>query len=55
MDLAPGPPGAAGLTAEERNAVWEHATRVAADATVQIRTLDWTDTAAAADAVLGHL
>ena len=43
-------PGAAGLTAEERNAVWDHAIRTAADATVQIRTLDWTDPAAAADA-----
>ena len=38
------------LTAEERNAVWDHATRVAADATAQIRTLAWTDPAAAADA-----
>ena len=38
------------LTAEERNAVWEHATRAAADATAQIRNLAWTDPAAAADA-----
>jgi hypothetical protein len=38
------------LTAEERNALWEHATRVAADATAQIRSLAWTDPAAAADA-----
>jgi hypothetical protein len=38
------------LTAGERNAVWEHATRVAADATAQIRNLAWTDPAAAADA-----
>ena len=43
-------PGAAGLTAEERNAVWDHATRAAADAAAQIRTLAWTDPAAAADA-----
>ena len=39
------------LTAEERNALWEHATRIAADATAQIRNLAWTDPAAAADAV----
>ena len=38
------------LTAEERNAVWEHATRIAADATAQIRHLAWTNPAAAADA-----
>jgi hypothetical protein len=38
------------LTAEERNALWEHATRVAADATTQIRNLAWTNPAAAADA-----
>jgi hypothetical protein len=37
------------LTAEERNALWEHATRVAADATAQIRNLARTDPAAAAD------
>jgi hypothetical protein len=38
------------LTTEERNALWDHATRVAADATAQIRNLAWTDPAAAADA-----
>jgi hypothetical protein len=38
------------LTAEERNAVWEHATRVAANATAQIRALAGTHPAAAADA-----
>ena len=38
------------LTAGERNAIWEHATRTAADATAQIRNLAWTDPAAAADA-----
>jgi hypothetical protein len=43
-------PGAGRLTAEERNAVWDRATRVAADAAAQIRTLAWTDPAAAADA-----
>ena len=43
-------PGRVPLTAEERNAVWEHATRVAADATAQIRNLAWTDPAAATDA-----
>ena len=43
-------PGAARLTAEERNAAWDHATRAAADAAAQIRTLAWTDPAAAADA-----
>jgi hypothetical protein len=43
-------PGAGELTAEERNAIWDHATRVAADAAAQIRTLAWTDPAAAADA-----
>jgi hypothetical protein len=35
------------LTAEERNAIWEHATRTAADATAQIRNLAWTNPAAA--------
>ena len=35
------------LTAEERNALWEYATRAAADATAQIRNLAWTDPAAA--------
>jgi hypothetical protein len=43
-------PGAGRLTAAERNAVWDHATRVAADAAAQIRHLAWTDPAAAADA-----
>ena len=43
-------PATARLTAEERNAIWDHATRVAADAAAQIRTLAWTDPAAAADA-----
>ncbi len=38
------------LTAEERNAVWDHATRAAADAAAQIRATVWTDPAAAADA-----
>ena len=46
---APGS-GHLNLTAEERDAVWEHATRVAADATAQIRSLAWADPAAAADA-----
>ncbi len=35
------------LTAQERNAVWEHVTRIAADATTQIRHLAWTNPAAA--------
>jgi hypothetical protein len=35
------------LTAEERNTLWEHATRAAADTTAQIRNLAWTDPAAA--------
>jgi len=43
-------PGRLHLTAEERNAVWDHATRVAADATAQIRNLAWTNPSAAADA-----
>jgi hypothetical protein len=43
-------PGAAGLTAEERNAVWNHASRAAAEAAAQIRAMAWTDPAAAADA-----
>ena len=43
-------PGRVPLTAEERNAVWEHATDVAADAAAQVRNLAWTDPAAAADA-----
>ncbi len=38
------------LTAQERNALWEHATRTAADATAQIRNLAGTNPAAAADA-----
>ena len=38
------------LTAEERNAIWEHAIRITADATAQIRNLTWTNPAAAADA-----
>ena len=38
------------LTAGERTAIWEHATRAAADATAQIRNLAWTNPAAAADA-----
>jgi hypothetical protein len=46
---APGRPQLS-LTAEERNAVWDHATRAAADATAQIRTLAWTNPAAVADA-----
>ena len=46
---APGRPHL-NLTAGERNAVWEHATRAAADATAQIQALAWTDAAAAADA-----
>jgi hypothetical protein len=43
-------PGAGRLNAGERNAIWDHATRVAADAAAQIRNLAWTDPAAAADA-----
>ncbi|HEV2255835.1 MAG TPA: hypothetical protein VGS06_22025 [Streptosporangiaceae bacterium] len=35
------------LTAEERNAIWEHATRTAADATAQIHNLTGTNPAAA--------
>jgi len=46
---APGPAHLK-LTAEERNAVWEHATGAAADAAAQIRHLARTDPAAAADA-----
>ena len=38
------------LTAEERNAVWDYATRAAADAATHVRTLAWTNPAAAADA-----
>jgi hypothetical protein len=43
---APGRPHLT-LTTEERNAVWDHAARAAADATAQIRTLAWTNPAAA--------
>jgi hypothetical protein len=38
------------LTTEERNAIWEHATRTAADAAAQIRALAGTSPAVAADA-----
>ena len=38
------------LTAGERTAVWDHATRAAADAAAQIRAMAWTDPAAAGDA-----
>jgi hypothetical protein len=38
------------LTAEERNAIWDHAARAAADAAAQIRNLAWTNPVAAADA-----
>jgi relaxase-like protein len=43
-------PGAAGLTAAERNAAWDHATRAAADAAAHIRAMARTHPAAAADA-----
>ena len=43
-------PGGGHLTGEERNALWDHATRAAADAAAQIRNLARTDPAAAADA-----
>ena len=43
-------PGAAGLTAAERNAAWDHATRAAADAAAHIRAMAPTHPAAAADA-----
>ena len=43
-------PGAARPTTGQRNAVWDHAARVAADAAAQIRTLAGTDPAASADA-----
>jgi hypothetical protein len=46
---APGGPHP-GLTAAEKNAIWEHAARAAAGAAAQIRDLAWTDPAAAADA-----
>jgi hypothetical protein len=37
------------LTAEERNPIWDHATRAVADAAAQIRAMTWIDPAAAAD------
>jgi len=40
-------PGRPYLTPEERNAVWDHATRIAADAAAQIRNFARTDPAAA--------
>jgi hypothetical protein len=43
-------PGAGRLTTGQRNAVWEHAARVAADAAAQIRNLAGTDPAAVTDA-----
>jgi hypothetical protein len=43
-------PGVARLTAAERHAVWDHASRAAADAAAHIRHLAWTNPAAAADA-----
>ena len=46
-DRATPGPAHPNLTAEERNAVWEHATRTAADAAAQIRNLAWTNPAAA--------
>jgi hypothetical protein len=46
---APGRPHLT-LTVGERNAIWDHAARAAADTTVQIRNLAWTNPAAAADA-----
>ena len=46
---APGRPQLT-LTAGERTAVWDYATRAAADAAAQIRAMAWTDPAAAADA-----
>jgi hypothetical protein len=45
-DTAPGEP----FTTAERNAIWDHAARTAADAATQIRMLAGTDPAAAADA-----
>jgi hypothetical protein len=47
---APGRPHLT-LTAEERNVVWDYAARAAADTAAQIRTLAFTNPAAAADAV----
>jgi len=49
-DRATPGPAHLNLTAEERNALWEHATRTAASATAQIRHLARTNPAAAADA-----
>ena len=46
---APGRPHL-NLTTEERNAIWEHATRAAADAAMHIRAMASTDPAAVADA-----
>ena len=46
---APGRPHL-NLTTEERNAIWEHATRAAADAAMHIRATASTDPAAVADA-----
>ena len=43
-------PGATGLTAGERNAVWEHVTRAAIDAAAQIQAMARTDPTTAADA-----
>src|SRR5205807_9414658 len=43
-------PGAGRLTIEQRNAIWERAARVAADAAAQIRNLAGTDPAAVTDA-----
>ena len=51
---APGRPHLT-LTAEERNAVWDHATRAAADATAQIRNLAWTESRCRRRRCLGHL
>jgi hypothetical protein len=47
---ARGAVGGEWLTAAERNAIWDHATRVAADAAAQIRNLAGANPAAAADA-----
>jgi hypothetical protein len=43
-------PGRPHLSAEERNAIWDHAIRITTDATAQLRNLAWTNPAAAADA-----
>ncbi len=52
MDTAPdrARPRTLNLTAAERNAIWDHAARVTADAAAQIRHLAGTNPAAAADA-----